>query len=317
METRTKLLLLIGIIILMIFNYPHIENFFDLGSNIVEFTRLDGSLIKKVKVGSSTSLYDQEVINLFRNNQVIRINIPDNYVVKIIYKFRNESKGFGKTVDLSSGSYDISKLEENKQIFQIDIFNDYGLAYPRDVDLLIRDVDGNIIYTSPEIVPIDWDLVYTNFGYDDYYIYYPSSNLFKTNYYYNFPRYNLYLPSKRIQKQKYYSVGLRDKFYRSRSDFDIDMGQILLEPPQRIRVGAGKSKLRDVRAPASQSAPSVQSAPSAPLVRGKGQWIVSSPSSQIVRGKGQWIESSVPPSASAPGNNEKPNDKKSQRNKTN
>ena len=87
MDTRTKLLLLIGIIILMIFNYQHIENFFDLGSNMVEFTRLDGSLIKKVKVGSSTSLYDQEVVNLFRNDQVIRINIRriNMYIYFIIF----------------------------------------------------------------------------------------------------------------------------------------------------------------------------------------------------------------------------------------
>jgi hypothetical protein len=283
METRIKLLLLLVIIVLVIFNYPHIENFFDLGSNMIEFTRLDGSLIKKVKVGSGTSLYDQEVINLFRKDQVIRINIPDNYNVRIIYKFRNESKGFGKTVDLLSGSWDISKLEDNKQIFQIDISYDYRLANPRDADLLIRDVDGNIIYSGSEIIPIDWDLVYTNFGYDDYYIYYPSSNLLKTNYYYNFPRYKLYLPSKRIQRQKYYSTGIRDKFYRHRSDFDTDSSHLLMEPPQRITVGAGKAKLHDVQ--------------ERPLVRGKGQWIVQSPSSQIVRGKGQWIESSVSPSA--------------------
>ena len=275
METRIKLQLLVAIIILVIFNYPYIENFFDLGSNMIEFTRLDGSLIKKVKVGSSTSLYDQEVLNLFRKDQVIRINIPDNYTVRIIYKFRNESKGFGKTIELISGSYDISKLEENKQIFQIDISHNYGLVNNlRDSDLLIRDIDGNIIYSSPEIIPIDWDLVYTNFGYDDYYIYYPSSNLLKTNYYFNYPRYKLYLPSKRIQRQKYYSTGIRDKYNRYRSEFDTDSGQLFMEPPNRITVGMGKAQLLDKQ--------------ERPLVRGKAQ-LLDKQERPLVRGKGQWI----------------------------
>ena len=240
MEKRTILMALVLIVIIIIFNYSHIENFFDLDSNMIEFTRLDGSLIKKIKVGSSTSMYDQEVLNLFRQDQVIRINIPDNYTVRIIYKFRNESKGFGKTVDLPSGSFDISKLEENKQIFQIDISHDYGLVN-NFTDLLVRDIDGNIIYSGPEIVPIDWDLVYTNFGYDDYYIYYPSTNILKTNYYYNYPRYKLYLPSKRIQKQKYYSIGTKDKYFRNRSDYDTDFSQSLLEPPHRITVGTSQA----------------------------------------------------------------------------
>ena len=259
METRIKLLLLIGIIVLVVFNYPYIENFFDLGSNMIEFTRLDGSLIKKIKVGSSTSLYDQEVLNLFRVDQVIRINIPENYSVRIIYKFRNELKGFGKTVELQSGSYDISKQDENKQIFQIDVSQDYGLVNnSRGVDLYIKDIDGNIIYSGPEMIPIDWDLVYTNFGYDDYYIYYPSTNMLRTYYYYNYPRYKLYWPSKRMQRQKYYSTGIKDRFYRYRSKFNTNSGHMLMKPPNRIT--AGKTQ-----------------AQSSPLIRGKGQWLIESP----------------------------------------
>ena len=92
---------LIGICI-FVFSYSSVENFFNVGTNMIEFTRLDGSLIKKIKPGSSTSLYDQEVLNLFRQDEVIRINIPENYQVRIIYKFKNESKGFGKTINLDS-----------------------------------------------------------------------------------------------------------------------------------------------------------------------------------------------------------------------
>ena len=55
-------------------------------SNMIEFTRLDGSLIKKIKIGSSYSLYDYEIINFFKQDDIIRINIPISYYVKIIYQ---------------------------------------------------------------------------------------------------------------------------------------------------------------------------------------------------------------------------------------
>lgn len=237
------LFFLIIIIFLIIFNYPYIDNFFNLDSNSIEFTRLDGSLIKKVKVELSISLYDQEVLNLFTKNNVIKINIPDNYMVQIIYKLKNESKSFGKTVNLLSGIYEISKLIENKQIFQINIINNNEIINDPN-DLLIRDNDGNIIYSSPEIIPIDWDIIYTNFGYDDYYIFYPSTNILKTDYYLNHPRYKLYLPSKRIQKQEYYSISKKDKYYRNKTDFE-NSGQMLLEHPQRIIIN--KSKINQIQ----------------------------------------------------------------------
>ncbi len=266
--------LLLVIVIIGVFSYSSIEHFFDLGSNMIEFTRLDGSLIKKIKVGSSTSLYDQEVLNLFRLDQVIQIVIPENYSVKIIYKFRNEAKGFGKTIYLDAGSHDISKIIGNKQIFQIDVSYDYGVSNGFGLsDLVIRNIDGHIIYTGPQAIPIDWDLIYTNFGYDDYYIYYPSSKTVKSYYYYNYPRYKLYWPSRRMQREKYYSHNSnKDKFYRYRSEYDSNTGDFLREPPERITVHDNNHKRKD----------------SIPVIRGKGQWL-DKDANPIIRGKGQWI----------------------------
>lgn len=264
--------LLLVVILIGVFSYSSIENFFDLGSNMIEFTRLDGSLIKKIKVGSSTSIYDQEVLNLFKQDDVIQITIPENYSVKIIYKFRNESKGFGKTIYLDAGSYDISKIIGNKQIFQIDVSNDYGIANGFGLsDLVIRNIDGNIIYTGPQSIPIDWDLIYTNFGYDDYYIYYPSSSTVRTYYYYNYPRYKLYWPSRRIQREKYNSSNwTNNKFYRYKSEYDSNTGDYLMEPPQRITVTDNNTN--NV----------------VPVVRGKGQ-LLDSNANPLIRGKGQWL----------------------------
>jgi len=280
METNMKFLLLVLIIIIIgVFSYQSIENFFDLGSNMIEFTRLDDSLIKKVKVGSSTSLYEQEVINLFRQDDVIQIIIPENYSVRIIYKFKNEAKGFGKTINLYAGSHDISKYIGNKQIYQIDARNEYGLSNNFS-DLFVRNIDGHIIYTGPQFVPIDWDLIYSNFGYDDYFIYYPSTNMVKTYYYYNYPRYKLYWPSKRIQRERYYSNSWqKDKFFRYRSEFDTEPDPLLMEPPQRITYSGS---YRDEK-------PNIHQRENSGLViRGKGQWLDTN-GNPLVRGKGQWI----------------------------
>jgi hypothetical protein len=154
---------------------------------MIEFTRLDGSLIKKIKIGSSYSLYDYEIINLFKQDDIIRINIPISYYVKIIYKFKNVSKGFGQTIELNEGSYDINKYINDKIIYQIDI---QQVFQPNFKDLIITDNVGGNIYTNPyffrtgpQYIPIN------RYIYNSYYPITP---------YYNYPRYNLYPPSKRL-----------------------------------------------------------------------------------------------------------------------
>ena len=215
MKNKILLILLICIFIYLLINIIPIEKFINIyGENMIEFTQLDGTLIKKFKIGSFLSLYDQEVINLFIHNETIRINIPKNYFVKIIYKFKNESKGFGQIIELYNGVYDINKYNNNKIIYQIDILPTNQLNLNNNfTNLTITDNTGEIIYTGPEYIPIDWDIIYENNGYDDYNIYYPSTNTIIPYYYYNFPRYNLYLPSTKILKSK-------SKYYFNTNNFN-------------------------------------------------------------------------------------------------
>lgn len=110
-----------------------LEGFYD--TDMLEFTRLDDSLIRRYKIGSSYNLYDSDVFNLFRNDDVIRIKIPFNYVAKIIYKYKDDNKGFAKTIELVEGNYDIKKTIGNKIIDQIIIknlssYNNYFSDYP-------------------------------------------------------------------------------------------------------------------------------------------------------------------------------------------
>jgi hypothetical protein len=102
---------------------------FDGLSDMLEFTKLDDSLIRRYKVNSGYNLYDTDINNLFRNDDVIRMKIPMNYGVKVIYKFKDSSKknGFAKTLEFPEGSYDIKKTIGDKIIDQIIIKNLYGL----------------------------------------------------------------------------------------------------------------------------------------------------------------------------------------------
>ncbi len=179
MKPFTLLLIVIAIIWLTM-NYIPVEDFTDL--NFIEFTRLDGSLIKRVKVGSSYGLYGAEVLYLFRQDQTIRINIPVNFSVNLIYKFTNSAKGFAKTVYLEAGSYDIQKSYSDIIIDQIEMKQVYGF---NDNEYYVKNIYGNIIYRAPIYIPIDWDDIYYNYGYNDYIVYYPRKRPILNNY----PRY--------------------------------------------------------------------------------------------------------------------------------
>ena len=113
---------LILIITISVLSNNIVEGFYDF-NDMIEFTKLDDSLIRRYKIGSSYNLYDSDVINLFRNDQVIRIKIPINYIAKIIYKYNDSNKGFAKTIELIEGNYDIKKSIGDKTIDQIIIKN--------------------------------------------------------------------------------------------------------------------------------------------------------------------------------------------------
>jgi hypothetical protein len=184
MKIKILFILLLCICIYLLVNSELMEQFLNIyGSNMIEFTRLNGSLIKKFKISSSLSLYDREVINLFNQDDIIQINIPKTYFVKIIYKFKNASKGFGQTIKLTEGVYDIHKYINNKIIYQIDILKIFQ-SNINFRDLLLSD---NIYYPS----------TYTTIPY----------------YYNNFPRYKLYPPSKRLlQLSSYFNPHKYNRF---------------------------------------------------------------------------------------------------------
>lgn len=152
---------LILIITIFVLSNNIVEGFYNF-NDMVEFTKLDDSLIRRYKIGSSYNLYDSDVLNLFRNDQVIRIKIPINYVAKIIYKYNDNNKGFAKTIELIEGNYDIKKSMGDKTIDQI----------------IIKNINNsNLIYRDP-IYP-RYDYYYQRYDYPRYN--YPR---------YDYPRYN-------------------------------------------------------------------------------------------------------------------------------
>jgi hypothetical protein len=135
--------IIIGIIILLLSNNTN-EKFIDIYSNIVTFTRIDDVLIKTYKINSFYSLYGNELLNLFENKDIIKINIPYNYSVTIRYALKNDSTIIAKTIELPYGTYDIYKISSNKIINQIDIKNMIGY-------------NNELLSTTNVSLPMYWD----------------------------------------------------------------------------------------------------------------------------------------------------------------
>lgn len=125
---------------------------------------------KTLEITENSVFTDQEIINLFKNNNTIQISIPKNYIVRIGYIGN-------KIIKLTGGIHIIHKYIDGKMIYQIDIIPDYYLI--------------NNIPNSAHSVQ-DWELNYFSHDYyNPYNILYPYTQIKKYNYY-NFPRYNQY-----------------------------------------------------------------------------------------------------------------------------
>jgi hypothetical protein len=107
-------------------------------SNMLVFRKLDDSLIRMYKIGSSYSLYDNDVEQLFKNDDVIRIQIPLNYEATVIYKLDNGN--FAKTLQFPFGSYDLKKKFNDKNISQINVKNVFGYN------------QGPLLYNQPGLI---------------------------------------------------------------------------------------------------------------------------------------------------------------------
>lgn len=202
MNIKLLNLFLLTIIILIALWYMNLEMFSEFEDGIIKFTRLDGSLIRKIKIGSVYSLYDKDVMNLFKQDKVIRLYLPVGYTTRIIYKFKNENS-FAETIDLEHGAHDI-KMErgDNKIIDQIEAKSISGLnvALNPGQKIIVTNSDGDIIYSFNNEDQIDWNLIYTDYGLDNYYVVSPwGRRLF---YYTDYPTYHHYRPS-RYYRRKY------------------------------------------------------------------------------------------------------------------
>jgi hypothetical protein len=134
-----KLLLFVLLVILLINHSNDIENFIDF-TDMVEFKRLDDSLIKKFRTNTTYNLYDTDINFLFRNDDVIRVVIPFNHYVKLIYKYKedDDKKGFAKTIELVEGEHDIKKKYSKDKILD---------------QIIINNIGGRNIYYEPQLYP--------------------------------------------------------------------------------------------------------------------------------------------------------------------
>ena len=157
-----KLLLFLLFIVILINNSDNIENFIDF-TDMVDFKRLDDSLIKKFRTNTTYNLYDTDINFLFKNDDVIRIAIPFNHHVKLIYKYKknDDKQGFAKTIELVEGEHDIKKTYSRDKILD---------------QIIINNIGGRNIYYEPQLYPFM----------------YPKRNYFYPYYSYrtiNYPRY--------------------------------------------------------------------------------------------------------------------------------
>ena len=120
-------ILLLLVIVYVFFNYDF-ENFYQFENNMLIFTRLNNSLLKKFNIGSSLILDSNDLKLLFKVDDIVRMIVPPYNSVRIIYKNKDS---FTKTLELSEGSHDLAKIINNQEISQIEAF--YNSIYVNDV----------------------------------------------------------------------------------------------------------------------------------------------------------------------------------------
>ena len=123
------LAILIGLIILLLNNKPKTcdnEKFININNNIILFTSINDKIIKTYNIVSFYSVYGNELEEIFKDNEIIHVNIPLNYSITLRYVFNNDSSTFGKIIELSNGTYEIYKFTSDKIINQMDIKNMIG-----------------------------------------------------------------------------------------------------------------------------------------------------------------------------------------------
>jgi len=118
------ILIIVAIIIILLLSCSNKEQFTnELNQNILRVKTLNDIVIKEYNIRSPYNINGNELLNLFNNNDIIRIDIPFNYSITIKYTFNVNPNIIGKTIELTNGVYDINKYTSDKTISEIEIKN--------------------------------------------------------------------------------------------------------------------------------------------------------------------------------------------------
>ena len=118
------ILIIVAIIIILLLSCSNKEQFTnELNQNILRVKTLNDIVIKEYNIKSPYNINGNELLNLFNNNDIIRIDIPFNYSINIKYSFNVNPNIIGKTIELTNGVYDINKYTSDKTISEIEIKN--------------------------------------------------------------------------------------------------------------------------------------------------------------------------------------------------
>lgn len=187
--------------------YNEDDNDFDL-ANEIRFVNNLGVKLASVEFGDEYYINKRQINSIFSDYNTINIIIPKymkNVKLELYYKLNKSIKNITLTTNINT----INKIHEGHILSKIKISktvdeNDYSYDkkyLPNNEFVIIKDLRGSILYSTPGY--IDWDFVYSMYGYDNYLVQYPNGFERVFHYYYH-PNYSRYRPSSYYKNYYYY-----------------------------------------------------------------------------------------------------------------
>ena len=175
-----RLCLMLLTVFIFIYVFLNITESFLFEEDMLVIKNLDNKLIKKYKIMSNLTIYEDEINKIFKNNKIARFYVPNNYYLTVKYN--------SKIILLQQGQHDLKYVDNDKTITQIEIrtqnLND---------NIFVNDRVGNVIFRPNLFERINWDYIYDDFRLDNYYVVYPwGRRLYNYNNYPNYRRRNKY-----------------------------------------------------------------------------------------------------------------------------
>lgn len=156
---RRLWLMLLTILIYIFIFYNKTESFsFEDGMLVIK--NIDNKLIKKYKILTNLTIYEDELKHIFKNIRIARFYVPNNYY--LIAKYNK------KYVELPHGIHDIKYNEDGDIISQVEI-----KIRSLNNNVYVIDRIGNVIFRTNLSDRINWDYIYNDYGLNDYYVVYP------------------------------------------------------------------------------------------------------------------------------------------------